>query len=187
MGASGCGKTTIASLLLRFLRPTQGEIRFGGKNIQEYSYPMYLSFFSYVSQPTHLFGQSVADNIAMGWYHVPLDRIKEIASLVRMDDFIDGLPDAYGTVLGKNGVDFSGGQRQRLALARALIRDPEILVLDEFTSALDRDVEQEIIDDLLRVFANQTIICITHSPSVAGRFDRVVRLDVQPVAIVGDC
>jgi len=182
MGSSGSGKTTIANLLVRFLRPTQGEILFGGRNIQEYSYPLYLSFFSYVSQQTHHFGQSVADNIAMGWYHVPLDRIKEVASLVRMHDFIEGLPDKYATVLGENGVNLSTGQRQRLALARALIRDPEVLVLDEFTSSLDQEVEQEILSDLFRLFDKQTIICITHSPSVAERFDRVVRLSSQPAA-----
>ncbi|MFC1925410.1 ABC transporter ATP-binding protein [Chloroflexota bacterium] len=176
MGPSGSGKTTIANLLIRFLNPTEGEILFGGKNIQEYPYPFYLSYFSYVSQETHLFQQTVAENIAMGWYNVPQDRIEEVASIVRMRDFIDSLPNKYSTMLGEKGVNFSGGQRQRLALARAVLRDPEILVLDEFTSGLDSEVEQEIIEDLLRIFEKQTIICITHSQAVASRFDRVVNL-----------
>ena len=175
MGPSGSGKTTIANLLIRFLNPTQGTILFGSKNIQEYPYPFYLSYFSYVSQDTHLFHQTVAENIAMGWYSTQ-DRIEEAASVVRMHDFIESLPRKYSTVLGEKGVNFSGGQRQRLALARALIRDPEILVLDEFTSALDKNVEQEILDDLLRIFRNQTIICITHSRAVASKFERVINL-----------
>jgi len=181
MGSSGSGKTTIANLLVRFLQPSQGVILFGGKDIREYSYPLYLSFFSYVSQDTHLFRQSVADNIAMGWYNVPQNRIEEAAAVVRMHDYISSLPRKYDTILGEEGVDLSGGQRQRLALARALIRDPEILILDEFTSVLDREVEQEILEDLLRIFRKQTIICITHSPTVAARFERVVRLSNQNV------
>ncbi|MBF0549964.1 MAG: ABC transporter ATP-binding protein [Deltaproteobacteria bacterium] len=181
MGPSGSGKTTIANLLLRFLTPSQGTILFGGRDIQEYSYPLYLSYFSYVRQESHLFGQTVSDNIAMGWYHVPQDKIAEVASIVRMHEYIKTLPQNYGTILGDKGIDLSGGQRQRIALARALIRDPEILVLDEFTSALDREVEQDIIDDLFRIFKKQTIICITHSRYVASRFERIINLVDQKV------
>lgn len=176
MGSSGSGKTTIVNLLTRFLAPTEGAILMGGRDIQEYHYSIYLSYFSYVSQDTHLFRQTVADNISMGWYNVPIDRIKKIASVVRMHDYIEGLPDGYDTLLGEKGVLLSGGQRQRLALARALIRDPEILILDEFTSALDRAVEQEILEDLFRIFNKQTIICITHSQFVASAFGKVITL-----------
>jgi len=176
MGPSGSGKSTLSLLFLRFLKPTSGKILFGGKDIQDYTLSFYLSFFSYMSQDTFLFKQSVAENISLGWYNVPLENIKAITKMVRMDKFIENLPDKYQSVVGQNGLSFSGGQKQRLALARALIRDPEILVLDEFTSALDRDVEQEILKDLLNVFQNQTIICITHSLTVAEKFDRIVRL-----------
>ena len=86
------------------------------------------------------------------------------------------MPQKYETVIGKEGINFSGGQRQRLALARALIRGPEILILDEFTSALDAELEQKMLDDIFRLFKNQTIICITHSEQVGQRFDRIVRL-----------
>ncbi len=176
MGPSGSGKTTIAHLLIRFLEPTRGEIYFGGRQIVEYPYPLYLTYFSYVGQQSHLFRQTIAENIAMGWYHVPFDRIAEAAAVVRMNDPIDRLPQKYDTVVGEKGTDFSGGQRQRFALARALIRDPEIFVLDEFTSALDKAVEKEILDDLFRIFKKQTIICITHSPEVSAHFERKIDL-----------
>lgn len=86
------------------------------------------------------------------------------------------MPQRHDTVLGRDGMAMSGGELQRMALARALVREPEILVLDEFTSALDRSLEREILDDLLSRFERQTIICITHSPAVASRFPRVLNL-----------
>lgn len=177
MGPSGSGKSTLAQLLLRFLEPTQGSIVFGGKDIASYPLPFYLSYFAYVRQETHLFHQTMRENIAMGWYGVPIDDIRRVASLVRMDEAIEQLPQGYETVFGRDGLNFSGGQKQRIALARALVRDPEILVLDEFTSGLDRQVEQEILDDLFNIFGSQTIICITHKRSVADRFDTVINLN----------
>lgn len=176
MGPSGSGKSTLARLLLRFLKPAEGTILFGGRDILSYPLPFYLSYFAYVGQETHLFRQTIGENIAMGWYGVPLEDIRRVASLVRMDEVIEGLPEGYDTVFGRDGLNFSGGQKQRIALARALVRDPAILVLDEFTSGLDKQVEEEILDDLFRIFRNQTIICITHKRSVADRFDRIVHL-----------
>jgi ABC-type bacteriocin/lantibiotic exporter with double-glycine peptidase domain len=177
MGASGSGKSTVANLLLRFLTPTRGTVLFGGRDIREYSCPVYLSYFSYVRQRSFVFNQTVSENIAMGWYYVPRDSIENVASIAKIHEFIETLPRKYETVLGENGVDLSGGQRQRIALARALVRDPEILVLDEFTSALDSRVEREILEDLFRIFEKKTIICITHSRAVASRFERIVQLD----------
>lgn len=176
MAPSGSGKSTLVDLVLRFQAPQAGSISLGGVDSRDIALPIWLTFFSYVGQTTHLFEMTVAENIAMGWYDVPEDRLREVASLVRMDRVIEELPDGYRTRMGEAGMSFSGGQHQRLAIARALVRDPEILVLDEFTSALDRAVEDEILTDLLAGLAGRTVVCITHSESVAARFDRVVHL-----------
>lgn len=176
MGPSGSGKSTIVQLLLRFLKPTHGSILFGAKDISSYPLAFYLSYFAYVRQETHLFRQTIRENISMGWYGVPLKDIRRVAALVRMDEVIEKLPQGYDTVFGQDGLNLSGGQKQRLALARALVRDPAILVLDEFTAGLDRQVEEEILEDLFRVFQHQTIICITHNKNVAERFDRIIHL-----------
>jgi ATP-binding cassette, subfamily B, bacterial len=174
MGQSGSGKSTLAQLITRFLVPNAGHVLFGGKDVRSYPLAFYLSFFAYVRQEAHLFKVSFRDNIAMGWYGVPMDRIREAASLVRMNEVIERLPMQYETVYAENGTNLSGGQKQRIALARALIRDPHILVLDEFTSGLDPQVEKEILDDMFTLFEKQTIICITHKQSVADRFQRTI-------------
>ncbi|MBF0117629.1 MAG: ABC transporter ATP-binding protein [Desulfobacterales bacterium] len=181
MGESGSGKTTIANLLLRFLSPDAGEITLGEINIQNYPLASYLSHFSYVWQDTYLFHLSIKENIKLGWSDVPDDIVKEIVAQVGLKQTIESLPDQYDTVIGKNGINFSGGQRQRIALARALIRGPEILILDEFTSALDLELEQKMLNDIFTLFKHQTIVCITHSELVAKRFDRIVMLENQKV------
>ncbi|MBN8545378.1 MAG: ABC transporter ATP-binding protein [Ignavibacteria bacterium] len=176
MGGSGSGKSTLLSLLLRFQKPTQGEILFGGVPVDRYPVQFYRSNLGYVRQETHLFRIGMAENIAFGWYDVPLNQVEEVAKLVQLDELIGKMPDGYKTVYGEKGVEMSGGQKQRVALARAIIRDPAVLILDEFTSALDKKTESEILTMVLRIFKSQTIICVTHSPEVSERFDRVIRL-----------
>lgn len=176
MGPSGSGKSTLAGLLLRFLQTTGGAIRLGDRRVEDYSLAFYYSYFGYVSQKTTLFNLSVRENIAMGWTAVPLERIREVCETVRLRETVENLPQGYETLLGEKGAQLSGGQMQRIALARALVRDPAILVLDEFTSALDRHVEREILNDIFTALSGQTIICITHSPIVAGRFQRILYL-----------
>jgi len=176
MGDSGRGKTTLVNLLLRFIEPDEGEIFFGGKNIASYPLNSYLFYFSYVWQETYLFKLSIKDNISLGWYQTPEDEITSAIERVGLKSVIESLPNQYDTIFGMHDFDFSGGQRQRLALARAIIRDPEILVLDEFTSAVDRETEEKILSQVFDIFDSHTIICITHSESVAKRFNRVVKI-----------
>lgn len=176
MAPSGFGKTTLANLLLRLYKPDSGTILFGGKDIRLYPNNFYLSYFAYVGPQTHIFKMSIRENIELGWAATSEAHLKEIIKTLRLDKLIDELPQGAETVLNKEGMALSEGQKQRIALGRALIREPQVLVLDEFSAALDKQTEKEILDDLLQLAGNQTIICITHSPSVAGRMDKVVSL-----------
>jgi ABC-type multidrug transport system fused ATPase/permease subunit len=175
-GASGKGKSTVVQLLLRFLSPTSGRILMGGRDVADVPLPLYLGRFSYVAQSTYLFNLSIRENIAMGWPSAPLDLVVDAARRVRMHDFIESLPDKYDTPVRHGAFNLSGGQAQRIALARALVREPEILVLDEFTSALDPRTEAEILDELFDLFGHKTLLCVTHSANVAARFSRQVAL-----------
>jgi ABC-type bacteriocin/lantibiotic exporter with double-glycine peptidase domain len=177
LGTSGSGKSTLLNLLIRQIKPDSGEVLFGGKPIQEYPLPFYYHYFAYVGQQPHIFKISLKDNIAFGWYHIPQDKIIEAAKKVRLDDIIEKLPNKYDTIYGEKGFYLSGGQTQRLFLGRAIVRDPEILLLDEFTSALDQDVQVEILDEIFRIFDKQTIICVTHSALVAERFRTIIRME----------
>jgi ATP-binding cassette subfamily B protein len=181
MAPSGFGKTTFARLLLGLSDPDSGEIFFGGKEIHTIPHYFYLSFFSYVSQDSYLFRLSVQDNIEMGWHMHDDFSYNTVIDQLHIRPIIDALPEKGDTVLNVEGLSLSKGQQQRIALARALIRDPQVLVVDEFTSGLDRVTEEQILDDLLGLMKNQTIVCITHSPNVAKRMDRTILLaDVTP-------
>ena len=176
MAHSGRGKTTLANLLLRRLRPGSGTISFGGRDIEEYPKNFYLQYFSYVSQNTHIFRQSIKDNIEFGWAPSDQAHCNELLKRVRLFDDVQNMPKKSDTVLDALNMDLSGGQKQRLAFARALAKDPAVIVLDEFSSALDQETERGIVDDLLKTLNNQTIICITHNLSLANRFDRIITL-----------
>jgi len=174
VGRSGSGKSTLLNLLMGFMRPDQGQVLFGDKPLEFYPKSVYFNYFSYVTQSNHIFKVSIKDNISMGWYGVPFEEIKRVAGLLKLDQLIEGLPEKYDTILDSDAVFLSGGQRQRIAFARALIRDPKILLLDEFTAALDEHTESELMDDLFGIFKDKTIICATHSKRLASRFDRII-------------
>ena len=176
MGPSGSGKTTLLNLLSRQILPTQGEVLFGGRDIGCYSLSFYLQHFAYMTQHPHLFRISLRENIAMGWYNIPQDVVINASRLVHLHDTILALPAGYDTIFDDQKRWLSGGQKQQLLLARALVREATVLLLDEFTSALDHIIEQKILDTLFEVFPTATIICATHSDAVARRFSKVIYL-----------
>ncbi len=176
IGKSGSGKSTLLNLLIGFLDPGAGQILFGGREISRYARGVYLNYFSYMTQQNHIFKISIKDNIAMGWYDVPLEEIKKTAKLVKLDRLVASFPDAYDTVIGSDRIALSGGEQQRIAFARVLLRDPKVLLLDEITAALDKHTEKALIEDVFALFRDKTIICVTHSKELAAHFDRIVEL-----------
>lgn len=176
IGGNGTGKTTLGDLLLRLEEPHGGTILLDDQDVRSFALPLYLSYFAHVAQQAHMFHTTVRDNIAIGWRHVPDADIEHAARLVRLHDAITAMPNGYETELGELNQPLSAGQRQRIGLARALIREPAILILDEFTAMLDPETEAGVLDDMLAAFAGTTIVCITHSPTVMERMDRIIRM-----------
>jgi ATP-binding cassette, subfamily B, bacterial MsbA len=177
VGPTGAGKTTLVNMLPRFYDPAVGSVKIDGRDIREYALPALRSSLALVSQETALFNGTVRDNIGMGKLEATDDEIVAAAKAARLHGFIMSLPAGYDTIVGERGNRFSGGQRQRLAIARALLRDAPILILDEATSALDAETEHEILEELAAVTTGKTVISITHRLALAMRSDVIYVLD----------
>jgi subfamily B ATP-binding cassette protein MsbA len=177
VGPSGGGKSTVMKLLLRFHDPTDGRIIVDGHSLPEFDLDFWRSQIALVSQDVYLFNATVRENIAYGRLDAPLDEITEAARKADAHDFIDRLPNKYDTVLGHHGLRLSGGQQQRITLARAIIRNPRILILDEATNALDSISEQWVQETLDKLRENRTVVMIAHRLSTIERADQIIVLE----------
>lgn len=177
VGRSGAGKSTLLALLLRFWDPTDGRITLNGVDIREFSLTALRDHIAVVSQNAHVFNTSIRENIRLGKPSASDDEIIAAAQAARMHEFIITLPHGYDTQVGELGNRFSGGQRQRLALARALLKDAPILVLDEATANLDPKTERDIQDALHEMRKARTAIIIAHQLSAVRRADEILVLD----------
>ena len=173
VGATGAGKSTVIRLLLRFHDVRTGTVLIDGQDVRTLDYVSLRSAFGYVSQDVFLFHGSVRDNIAYDRPGATQAEIEEAARSAEAHDFILGLPQGYDTVVGERGQKLSGGQRQRLSLARAILRDPAILVLDEATSAVDNETEAAIQRSLASVTKGRTSVVIAHRLSTVRDADRI--------------
>ncbi len=173
VGSSGTGKSTIGDLLVRFFDVQHGSITIDGVDIREVSLRDLRSSIAVVEQTPYLFHATVRENIAYGRPDASLGEIQEAARQAGIHRYIDGLPNAYETPIGERGSTLSVGERQRIALARALLRDPAILILDEPTSALDPEAEATLTDELARNLSGRTTIVITHRRSLVEVADYV--------------
>lgn len=180
-GRTGSGKTMIVNLIGRVLDPDSGEILIDGINIKKYPVEVLRRFIGLVPQEPYLFSDSIADNIAYG---IPEDNsearfatIRTIAKLVQLDDDVQDFPEQYETSLGERGVTLSGGQRQRTAMARAIIRDPAILILDDALSAVDTQTEARILTGLKEVAKNRTTLVIAHRVSAFQNTKNIIVLE----------
>ncbi|MBE9066255.1 ABC transporter ATP-binding protein [Leptolyngbya cf. ectocarpi LEGE 11479] len=177
VGTSGAGKTTLADLIPRFYDPTQGRILLDGTDLSEFKINSVRQRMAIVSQDTFIFNTTVGENIVYGLDNVNEADMIEAARAANALEFIQDLPNGFGTKLGERGIRLSGGQRQRIAIARALLRNPDILVLDEATSALDSVTEKLIQDSLERLSKGRTVIAIAHRLSTIANADKVVVME----------
>ncbi|MCC5874410.1 MAG: ABC transporter ATP-binding protein, partial [Gammaproteobacteria bacterium] len=168
MGPTGAGKTTLVDVLLGLLQPTAGAVRVDGTPIEAGNLRAWQQTIGYVPQEIFLTDASVAENIALGVpaHAIDMDQVRKAARLAQVDQFIEHeLPEGYASVVGERGVRLSGGQRQRIGIARALYREPSVLVLDEATSALDSATEKGFVDAIGVLAGTRTLITIAHRES----------------------
>ncbi|MCU0894664.1 MAG: ABC transporter ATP-binding protein/permease [Rhodospirillales bacterium] len=176
-GRNGSGKTTLVHLLLRFVAPTAGTVRLDGVDVRELALDDLRRQFGYVSQSVLVGNRTVLENILFGRAGVEPAALERATRLAQVDAFVGDLPKGYDTVVGDQGVRISAGQRQRIALARALLLEPPILILDETTAMFDPDSERQLIDDCRELLRTRTVILVTHRPASLALADRVLRLD----------
>lgn len=176
MGKTGSGKSTIALLLCRLIDPTEGEILIDGKNLKEHNLNNYRKFIGYIPQESYLFSDSIENNIGFAIDHPTHEKVVEYAKIADVDKNIVGFKDQYKTMVGERGVMLSGGQKQRICIARALIKDPSIIIFDDSLSALDTETEQNILENIERKIHNATSIIITHRESSAQSADKILNL-----------
>jgi len=177
VGPTGAGKSTVLKLLLRMYDVDDGEIRIDGQDISEATLPSLRRHIGYVSQDTFLFYGTVEENIKYGSFGADREDVVAAAKAAEAHEFIQNLPEGYDTEVGERGVKLSGGQRQRIDIARAILKDPEILVLDEATSDVDTETEMLIQRSLDRLTADRTTFSIAHRLSTIKDADKIVVLE----------
>ncbi len=177
VGQSGSGKTTIANLLTRFYDVTEGSIEIDGENIKNLNLKDYRSLLGMVTQESVLFNDTIYNNIAMGKENAAREEIIEAAKIANAHQFIESLPDGYDTNIGDDGNKLSGGQKQRVSIARAVLKNPPIMILDEATSALDTESERYVQDALEKMMANRTSLVIAHRLSTIQKADHIVVME----------
>ena len=186
VGSSGSGKSTIGRLLFRFYDVSGGSVSIDGQDIKNVTQSSLHNVIGVVPQDTVLFNDSIFYNIAYGKDNATTAEVEKAARAAQIHDFIASLPDGYGTTVGERGLKLSGGEKQRVGIARTLLKDPPILLLDEATSALDSETEREIHDALENAGKGRTVISIAHRLSTISDADRIVVLEGGEIVEIGE-
>ncbi len=177
VGSSGSGKSTVMNMIIGFLKPTRGRLLIDGKPIEELKLSDYRHFISVVPQNCVMFTGTIRENITYGLKNISEERLLEVVHLANIDEFTDQLPDGLDTQVGENGANLSGGQKQRISIARALIRDPKILILDEATSALDNISEYHVQQAINHLTKGRTTFIVAHRLSTIRNADKIVVME----------
>ena len=185
VGSSGAGKSTLASLLPRFFDAEQGSVSVDGVDVRTVRLEELRSVIGIVPQEPMLFAGTVRENLLYGDFDATEADLDEVAAAAHADMFIRELPEAYDQLIGERGVTLSAGQRQRLAIARVMLRQPRILILDEASSSLDAESERLVQDALDRLMSDCTTLVIAHRLSTVIRADRIIVLDDGVIAGAG--
>jgi ATP-binding cassette subfamily B protein len=182
VGETGSGKTTMGYLVARLYDPTAGRIAVDGVDIRDLSFASLADTVGLVSQETYLFHASVADNLRFAKPDATDPELEDAARAAQIHDLIAALPDGYDTIVGERGYRFSGGEKQRIAIARTVLRNPPVLVLDEATSALDNETERAVQEALDRLAEGRTTLAIAHRLSTIREADEILVLDRGRIA-----
>ena len=170
-GASGQGKSTLIKFILGLIKADKGSVRVSGIQLNDFSYKPWQRIIGYVPQEVYLFDGNIRDNVAFGIDENAVDdeRVERCCELAQLSDFIDSLPEKYLTLVGEGGARLSGGQKQRIGIARALYRDPSVLIFDEATSALDEQTEADLLNDIYALAENKIILMVSHRVDTLSR------------------
>ena len=185
VGPSGGGKSTLCNLIARFWDVDSGEITLGGVNVKDYSMNSLMENFAFVFQTVYLFADTIENNIKFGRQDATHDEVVEAAKKACCHDFIMKLPDGYDTVIGEGGASLSGGEKQRISIARAIMKDAPIIILDEATANVDPENEKELIDAVEALTKEKTIIMIAHRLKTVRHADQIVVVDKGRIAQLG--
>ena len=186
VGASGSGKTTLLKLLMKFYEPNSGEIKIGNTGLQNISPRFWRDHCGVVMQEGYVFNDTIANNIAIGEDYIDKSKLRKAVEIANIKDFVEGLPLSYNTKIGNEGVGVSGGQKQRLFIARAVYKSPEYIFFDEATSALDANNEKVIMENLEQFFKGKTAVVIAHRLSTVKHADKIIVLDKGKVVEEGN-
>ena len=177
VGETGAGKTTLGYLVARLYEPQAGRVTIDGVDVRDASFASLAATVGVVSQETYLFHATVRENLRFARPEATDEEVEAAARTARIHDLVASLPDGYDTVVGERGYRFSGGEKQRIAIARTILRNPPVLVLDEATSSLDTRTEREVQEELDQLAEGRTTITIAHRLSTVRDADQIVVLD----------
>lgn len=177
VGPSGGGKTTLCNLISRFWDVSDGSVKLGGMDVKDYSMDSLMRNFSFVFQSVYLFQDTIANNIRFGQPEAPMEQVIEAAKKACCHDFIMQLPEGYDTVIGEGGASLSGGEKQRISIARAIMKDAPVIILDEATANVDPENEKELVEAIEALTKEKTILMIAHRLKTVRNADQILVVD----------